>query len=51
MKAYSIDLRQKIVEAYLNQEGSQRQLSERFKVSFHCVRTLLKRLRREHYFN
>lgn len=43
MKPYSIDLRQKIVESYENQEGSIRQLAKRFKVSPDCVRRLLKR--------
>src|SRR5919202_6333654 len=43
MKAYSIDLRQKIVEAYNNQEGSYRQLAQRFRVSFSFVKRLLKR--------
>lgn len=43
MKAYSVDLRQKIVDAYEQQEGSQRELAERFKVSPNFVRLLLKR--------
>ncbi len=43
MKPYSLDLRQKIVVAYENQEGSIRQLAKRFKVSPDCVRRLLKR--------
>jgi len=43
MKAYSLDLRQKIVEAYNNQEGSYRQLAQRFRVSFSFVKRLLKR--------
>ncbi|WP_041391740.1 helix-turn-helix domain-containing protein [Pleurocapsa sp. PCC 7327] len=43
MKPYSLDLRQKIVMAYENQEGSIRQLAKRFKVSPDCVRRLLKR--------
>ncbi len=43
MKAYSIDLRQKIVDAYNNQEGSYRQLAQRFRVSFSFVKRLLKR--------
>lgn len=43
MKAYSIDLRQKIVEAYNNQEGSYRQLAQRFRVSLSFVKRLLKR--------
>ena len=43
MKPYSLDLRQKIVTAYENKEGSIRQLARRFKVSPDCVRRLLKR--------
>ena len=42
MKAYSIDLRQKIVETYKNKEGSIRQVSQRFKVSRSFVQKLLK---------
>ena len=45
MKSYSIDLRQKIIEAYQNQEGSQRQLAKRFKVSLSFIQILLKRSR------
>ena len=45
MKSYSIDLRQKILEAYQNQEGSQRQLAKRFKVSLSLIQILLKRYR------
>jgi NAD(P)-dependent dehydrogenase (short-subunit alcohol dehydrogenase family) len=45
MKAYSIDLRQKIVEVYNNQEGSQRQLAKRFRVSLSFVQSLLQRYR------
>jgi hypothetical protein len=33
MKAYSTDLRQKVIDAYKNQEGSQRNLASRFSVS------------------
>src|SRR3712207_6656871 len=43
MKPYSIDLRQKIVDAYSNQEGSYRRLAQRFRVSFSFVKRLLKR--------
>ena len=32
-RAYSLDLRQKIVDSYENQEGSIRQIAKRFKVS------------------
>lgn len=45
MKAYSIDLRAKIISAYDNKEGSQRQLAERFKVSLSFVQKLLKQYR------
>ncbi|MEL4896585.1 helix-turn-helix domain-containing protein [Crocosphaera sp. Alani8] len=43
MKPYSLDLRQKIIEAYQNKEGSQRQLAKRFKVSVSFTQKLLKR--------
>jgi transposase len=43
MKPYSLDLRQKIVEAYQNGEGSFRQLTHRFKVSLSFVQRLLKK--------
>lgn len=39
---YSVDLRQRIVDAYQAQEGSQRQLAQRFKVSLSFVRNLLR---------
>ena len=45
MKAYSIDLRQKIIDAHSQQEGSQRQLAKRFRVSLSFVQNLLKRYR------
>lgn len=41
--AYSVDLRQKVVEAYKQKEGSMRVLATRFKVSFSFVYGLLKR--------
>jgi transposase len=44
-KPYSIDLREKIVEAYENKEGSMRKLAKRFKVSKNCVAELLKRVK------
>ncbi|MBV9386195.1 MAG: transposase [Chroococcidiopsidaceae cyanobacterium CP_BM_ER_R8_30] len=47
MKAYSIDLRQKIIDAYNRQEGSQRQLAKRFSVSVSFVQDLLKRYRED----
>jgi transposase len=43
MKAYSIDLRQEIVDAYEQQEWSQRELAKRFEVSPNFVGTVLKR--------
>jgi hypothetical protein len=33
--AYSLDLRQRVMEAYTNGEGSMRQLGRRFKVSLY----------------
>ena len=47
MKAYSLDLRQKIVDAYTNQEGSIRQVAQRFKVAKSFVQKLLKRYQQE----
>lgn len=47
MKSYSLDLRQKIIEAYENKEGSQRQLARRFKVSLGFVQKLLHRYRQD----
>ena len=44
-KPYSIDLREKIVEAYENKEGSMRKLAKRFKVSKNFVEELLKRFK------
>jgi len=40
--AYSVDLRQKVVEAYKNKEGSMRGLAKRFKVSLSFIYSLLK---------
>ena len=45
MKAYSVDLRQKIIDAHNQQEGSQRHLAKRFRVSLSFVQNLLKRYR------
>ena len=45
MKAYSVDLRQKVIDAYNQREGSQRQLAKRFRVSLSFVENLLKRYR------
>lgn len=46
MKAYSLDLRAKVLEAYLQKEGSIRQLAQRFKVSARFVWELIHRFRR-----
>jgi transposase len=43
MKAYSNDLRQKIINAYINREGSYRQLALKFNVSLSFVQTLINR--------
>ena len=45
MKPYSLDLRRRVLHAYLNEEGSQRQLADRFKVSPDFVYRLVKRYR------
>lgn len=42
---YSLDLRQRVIEAYQAKEGSLRQLAERFKVSLSFVRDLTRRYR------
>ena len=41
MKAYSLDLRQKIIEAYFTDGISQRQLALRFKVALSFIEKLL----------
>jgi transposase len=41
MRAHSIDLRQRIVRAYENKEGSIRELASRFSVSKDSVHQLL----------
>ncbi len=43
MRAYSKNLRQKIIDAYNNQEGSYRQLAKRFCVSLSFIQTLIGR--------
>ncbi|WP_445300330.1 MULTISPECIES: helix-turn-helix domain-containing protein [unclassified Microcoleus] len=43
--AYSIDLRQKILSAWQNKEGTQRELAKRFKVSLSFLRDFLRRYR------
>lgn len=45
MKAYSIDLRQKIIDVYENEEISQRQLAKRFRVALSFIVKLLKQYR------
>jgi len=47
MKAYSLDWRQRIVEAYKNQEESVRSCAQRFKVSRSYVQKLLKQDREQ----
>ena len=42
MQPFSLDLRQRIVQASLDKEGSQRQLARRFSVSLGTVRNYLK---------
>ena len=45
MKAYSNDLRQKLIEVYEKEKISQRQLATRFNVSLNFITTLLRRYR------
>jgi transposase len=45
MKAYSLDLRQKIVDAYAEGNLSQRQLAQQFRVALSFVEKLLKQHR------
>ena len=45
MRPYSEDIRTRVIRAYQNREGSQRQIASRFNVSLGFVRTLLKRYR------
>lgn len=45
MKAYSIDLRQKIVDAYAKSNISQRQLAQQFQVALSFIQKLLKQQR------
>jgi transposase len=45
MRAYSQDLRLRIVSTYGNREGSQRQIAARFNVSLSFVRDLLRQFR------
>jgi transposase len=43
--AYSQDLRERVVNSYLNEEGSQRKIAERFQVSLSFVKRLIRRHR------
>jgi hypothetical protein len=43
--AYSIDLRQKILSAWPNKEGTQRELAKRFKISLSFLRDFFRRYR------
>ena len=45
MRPYSEDIRVRIVQAYENHEGSQRQIADRYHVSLSFVRDLLRRYR------
>ncbi len=45
MKAYSLDLRQKIVDTYAEGKTSQRQLAKQFRVALSFIEKLLKRHR------
>lgn len=47
MKAYSLDLREKIIETYEAGGITQRELAKRFRVSLYFVIMLLRRWRRE----
>ncbi|WP_138503704.1 helix-turn-helix domain-containing protein [Nostoc sp. PA-18-2419] len=42
---YSTDLRQRVIDAYEAQQGSQRQLAKRFKVSLSFIKRLIRRYR------
>jgi transposase len=46
MRPYSLDLRERIVKAFFNKEGSIRKLARRFKVSFRFVWGLIDRYRK-----
>jgi transposase len=45
MRAYSVDLRQKIIDVYTQTEISQRQISKQFNVALSFVQKLLKQYR------
>lgn len=44
-KAYSIDFREKVLDAYLNQEGSNQEIAKRFKISISTVKRIGQRYR------
>jgi transposase len=50
MKPYSLDLREKILQAYLQKEGSIRHLAKRCHVSARCVGELVVRFRRTGHY-
>lgn len=43
--AYSMDLRKRIIDVYETNQGSQRQIAQRFQVSLSFVKSLLRRYR------
>ena len=45
MKAYSVDLRQKIIDVYHEGNTSQRELAQRFRVALSFIQKLLKQYR------
>ena len=45
MKAYSVDLRQKIIDVYTEGNLSQRQLAQQFRVALSFIQKLLKQYR------
>lgn len=45
MQPYSLDLRQKIVEVYVEGNTSQRQIAQQFRVAYSFVRKLIKQYR------
>lgn len=45
MKPYSKDIRERVVEAYMSGEGTQRQVARRFSVSLSFVQSILKKYR------
>ena len=51
MKVYSRDLREKVLQAYRNKEGSMMALSERFMVSLSFVFRLVKRFKHNGHIN